>query len=148
MIQAAKQFNRHGERCQYRLNTATHLRAFPDSSFDLVYSCITLQHLPRRHTRAYLAEFLRVLHPQGLLVFQLPDRYHRSKDWLTYTIYGLFMRTLLRRTDVMEMHGIAREPILELVAASGGEVVLTEEDSMAGPKWLGWRYFVRRARRV
>ncbi|MBV8847099.1 MAG: class I SAM-dependent methyltransferase [Bryobacterales bacterium] len=144
MIEAARAYNQYGKRCRYVLNASSNLRAFSDGAFDLVYSCITLQHLPRRHIRAYLAELIRIVHPQGLLVFQLPDRYRNRKDWLTHTLYGFLMRTLLRRADVMEMHGISKKRVTALLRANGAEVLAIAEDSMAGPKWLGWRYYARR----
>jgi ubiquinone/menaquinone biosynthesis C-methylase UbiE len=40
-----------------------------------VYSALVLQHLPRVEAiRTFIAEFLRVLKPGGLLAFQLPTR--------------------------------------------------------------------------
>ena len=54
--------------------TEPDLTVFSDASFDLVASDIVLQHLPDRATvEGYLAEFVRVLKPGGLLVFQLPS---------------------------------------------------------------------------
>ncbi|HSF07771.1 MAG TPA: methyltransferase domain-containing protein, partial [Nitrospirales bacterium] len=48
------------------------LREFPHSSFDLVYSYVTFQHMPRPVFERYLGEIHRVLTPHGYLVFQLP----------------------------------------------------------------------------
>lgn len=48
------------------------LREFPHSSFDLVYSYVTFQHMPRPVFECYLGEIHRVLTPHGYLVFQLP----------------------------------------------------------------------------
>ena len=48
------------------------LREFPHSSFDLVYSYVTFQHMPRSVFERYLREIHRVLTPNGYLVFQLP----------------------------------------------------------------------------
>lgn len=48
------------------------LREFPHSSFDLVYSYVTFQHMPRPVFECYLGEIHRVLTPNGYLVFQLP----------------------------------------------------------------------------
>ena len=47
---------------------------FEDGRFDLVYSSIVLQHVPRRDwIEAYLREFVRVLRPGGAIVFTLPS---------------------------------------------------------------------------
>ncbi|HNP59997.1 MAG TPA: methyltransferase domain-containing protein [Nitrospirales bacterium] len=48
------------------------LLEFPHSSFDLVYSYVTFQHMPRPVFERYLREIHRVLTPKGYLVFQLP----------------------------------------------------------------------------
>ena len=48
------------------------LNPFPSNHFDLVYSYVTFQHMPRQVFERYLEEINRVLKPQGLLAFQLP----------------------------------------------------------------------------
>ncbi len=144
MLERAGRYNRHEDRCRYVLNTQNHLRVFDSASFDLVYSRITLQHLPARHIRSYLAEFTRVLRPQGLLVFQLPDRYRSLRIQMTHGLYRLVARRLLRRLDVMEMHGIPRDQVVALLKSKGAEVLAIEEDAAAGPDWLSWRYFATR----
>src|SRR5262245_195166 len=73
MIEAARQFNLHGERCHYHLNPASDLRLFRDDYFDFIYSNIVLQHMEPRYSQKYIQEFIRVLVPGGLLVFQLPS---------------------------------------------------------------------------
>jgi ubiquinone/menaquinone biosynthesis C-methylase UbiE len=72
MIERARQYNRHGERCQYYLNESDDLRLFADSSFDFVYSVIVLQHMAPRYSRKYIQEFFRVLTPGGIAMFQIP----------------------------------------------------------------------------
>jgi len=126
------------------LNAQNHLQAFPAACFDLVFSRITLQHLPRRHTRTYLAEFIRVLGPKGLLVFQLPDRYRKWRYRISHGLYRLVARGLLRRPDVMEMYGFPRERVVALLEAHGARVLGIEEDQAAGREWLGWRFFATR----
>jgi SAM-dependent methyltransferase len=54
-------------------NPRADLRAFPDRSFAFVYSRITLQHIAPAYTRGYLAEFVRVLVPGGVLSVQVPE---------------------------------------------------------------------------
>ena len=72
MIALAKKYNPYGDRCQFVVNELSTLFAFPDNHFDLIYSNIVLQHIPSRYTWNYLEDFLRVLAPGGILVFQLP----------------------------------------------------------------------------
>ncbi len=48
------------------------LREFKDQSFDLVYSYVTFQHMPRPVFEQYLGEINRILSPDGYLAMQLP----------------------------------------------------------------------------
>ena len=71
MIELARLHDRTG-RCRFVLNETDRLPGIASGTFDFVYSNIVLQHVEPRFTRRYLAEFVRVLRPGGLLVFQLP----------------------------------------------------------------------------
>lgn len=71
MLDAAAQYDTTG-RCQFHLNERGDLALFPDAHFDFVYTNIVLQHMEPRFSRAYIAEFFRVLRPGGVAVFQIP----------------------------------------------------------------------------
>lgn len=73
MVELAERYNRYGDRCRYHLNLETDLRLFPDGAFDLVYSSYVLQHVPPALARGYVREFVRVLAPGGVALFQLPE---------------------------------------------------------------------------
>lgn len=75
MIELARGYNTHGDRCEYLLNAHDDLRIFSDDFFDLVYSSIALQHIEPRYSTCYIREFARILRPGGLMVFQVPDRF-------------------------------------------------------------------------
>jgi len=79
MIALAERLNRVPGVVRYVRNAAPLLSAFPDGHFDFVYSDIVLQHLDPSEARAFVVEFLRVLRPGGLAVFQLPSR-RRAAD--------------------------------------------------------------------
>jgi SAM-dependent methyltransferase len=72
MIDLARNYNRYGDRCKYHLNQTDNLRAFEDESWDFIYSNLVLQHMKPAFGKNYIKEFLRVLSPNGVLVFQLP----------------------------------------------------------------------------
>ena len=78
MLETAQRHNRYPDRCQYHLNTAPDLSLFPDGTFDFVYTTLVLQHMAPQHSTRYVGELVRVLAPEGLLVFQLPSA--RSTD--------------------------------------------------------------------
>jgi SAM-dependent methyltransferase len=72
MIQRAEACNRHGDRARYVVNTREDLSLFAADTFEFVYSSIVLQHMEPRYALGYIREFIRVLRPGGLCVFQLP----------------------------------------------------------------------------
>jgi SAM-dependent methyltransferase len=72
MIELAEKYNRFGTKCHYHLNSVPNLSLFTDDSFDLIYSNLVLQHMHPKYSTAYIKEFVRVLAPGGLAVFQLP----------------------------------------------------------------------------
>jgi len=73
MVELAHQYNRFGSRCHYHLNVAHDLRLFAENTFDFVYSNIVLQHNKPVHSRRFIQEFLRILAPGGVVVFQIPS---------------------------------------------------------------------------
>jgi len=75
MISLAQELNKDPARCHYFVNQQEDLKLFRDKQFCFIYSIIVLQHLPPRLANKYLAEFVRILRPNGLLVFQLPSRF-------------------------------------------------------------------------
>jgi hypothetical protein len=124
-----------------------------------------LQHIEPRFVQGYLLEFLRILKPQGVLVFQLPseprdDGSRRAKPDIPASmperggIKGTLKRLLpapLRtaysrirnpRTPRMEMHSIKREEVIRLLEAHGALILDIRESDSAGPSWVDFRYFV------
>jgi SAM-dependent methyltransferase len=74
MIEPARRHRRPHDPVEFVVNTDQDLRRFPTSTFDFVHSCLVLQHIPPQLAVGYVAEFLRVTKPGGLVVFQLPAR--------------------------------------------------------------------------
>lgn len=62
----------HVEGVEFLVNQTDSLKSFADDSVDLVYSHIVLQHIPNEYQRRYIDEFLRILRPGGMVVFQIP----------------------------------------------------------------------------
>ncbi|MBD1905968.1 class I SAM-dependent methyltransferase [Funiculus sociatus GB2-A5] len=73
MIELARKYNRYGDKCQYYVNESDDLRLFKDNSFNFIYSKIVLQHIRPEYSKNYIKEFLRILTPGGLMVFQIPS---------------------------------------------------------------------------
>jgi SAM-dependent methyltransferase len=72
MITAAERFNRFGDRCRYHLNVEQDLSIFDDGAYDFIYSTYVLQHMHPTFARRYVEEFVRLLSPEGLALFQIP----------------------------------------------------------------------------
>jgi len=73
MIKLADEYNRHGARCHYIVNATDNLEVFADNTFDLIYTVIVLQHMRPEYSKRYIAELMRVLAPNGVLIFQIPS---------------------------------------------------------------------------
>lgn len=74
MIRLARTYNRYGDRCRYHVSRAGDLRMFEDNRFDLIYSNLVLQHIPPPYSTRYIRDFVRVLTPTGVAIFQVPTR--------------------------------------------------------------------------
>jgi len=73
MIQHANRLNDNPDRCRFLVNNRAELRIFPDNHFSFIYSNIVLQHIPPEFSKRYLREFVRILKPGGVLIFQVVD---------------------------------------------------------------------------
>lgn len=133
MVERAREFDRHGPRVRYVVNTRGDLAAFEDGRFDFVYSNITLQHVPPRHARTYVREFFRVSAPGGLAVFQMRNGPRVEPGSLRSWLYRLnreHLRHLLQRLrgrPPYEIHYMARSLVEETIREGGGEVVAVED---------------------
>jgi SAM-dependent methyltransferase len=146
MLELARRYNRHGERCQYVWNAGAKLGQFGDASIDLIYSRIVLQHIRPRLVRSYLREFLRVLAPGGLLYFQYPSRPVHPAGALVGRLQVALARMLglQRSSRLMYMNSIKRSRIEALLRRSGGRVLEVEENQDAGVEWVSLAYAVTR----
>lgn len=80
MIDLATRLNPFPGRVQYLLNEGSILKAVAAESMDFVYSDVVLQHIPPENARQYISEFLRVLLPGGVAVFQLTAERRSSAE--------------------------------------------------------------------
>jgi len=151
MVALARAHNRGRRKCEFVLNQTAGLSQFAESEFAFVYSFIALQHIPPRFTIAYLKEFLRVLAPGGVLVFQLPAEFRGTGLPATlfyrlyHALYRMFLYKIFRRDEAfMEIYWISKRNVIELIEAGGGELVDAEPSEAAGSQYPGFRYIVRR----
>ena len=153
---------RHAQRgrCRFELNVKTDLQRFSSGTFDFVLAWIVLQRMPPRLMRGYISEFLRVLAPGGLLVFQLPAEVDdarrdfceapvlggRLKRGIPIPVVRLYreMKYQIYRRFVphMEMYGMARGLVVEMVERRGGQVRDVRPNQSHGPRTPGFSYWI------
>jgi SAM-dependent methyltransferase len=140
MVDNATRFNADVPNVSFQVNARPDLRVLDDASFDLVNTRIVLQHLPDRAAiQGYLREFLRVLRPGGLLVFQLPSALPlalrlqpRRNVYLVLRRLGLRPRFLYWRLGLHpnRMVAIPKPEVVAFLESQGGNVldVVTRRD--------------------
>ena len=152
MIELANARNTHGDKVEYVLNTAGRLPMFAAGSIDFVYSNLVLQHMRPEFARGYIQEFMRVLAPGGLAVFQLPSHpvgtayaaRRAVRDRTPDVVIKTYHRVRFGSWRRAELHGVEDPRVIDLVQRNGGEVLAVKTDQGAGPRWVSRRYFVRK----
>ena len=155
MIELAGKYNRYHDKCRYHLCETDDLRLFADNCFDLIYTNITLQHMEPRYSKNYITEFLRILSPHGLLIFQLPGKPRIINETGTINLKGLILRlvpkSLLDATYFkakygsrprIEMYSIKRKEVVRFLEENRARIVDITQDRYAGDLWIGFRYCV------
>lgn len=77
------------------VNQTDSLSKFSDNSIGFIYSHIVLQHMPSQYQKRYIEEFLRILKPVGLAVFQIPIQLINLKEVKSKGLYS--PRRILKR---------------------------------------------------
>lgn len=148
MIAAANQLNADVANIEFRENAESNLASISDASVDFVFSHITLQHIPTPLAISYADEFLRILAPGGVAVFQFVDG---SDDSWRGRLFGRvsnrwlnpLRRLLWRRREVFEMHELPERALREALEAYPAlELLAAVDDRAAGKGWSGRRWSV------
>jgi SAM-dependent methyltransferase len=134
---------------EYHLNVNPDLRIFADGTFAFAASFIVLQHMPPQHALSYVREFVRVLAPGGVAVFQIPASYGRPTGLLDdrrlpprVRNAAVRWRGRIRRRAVMEMYPIRRRRVEREVEGAGGIVRAVLPDNLAGDLCVSVHYVV------
>lgn len=133
MLDRARELNAAHAALSFDHNLRGGLDDYPDGSFDAVFSNIVLQHLPGRPMmRRVVRDFVRVLRPGGLAMFQVPASLSwRSRIQLKRRLYGTLHRLGFRPETLQErwkltpvrMNALRPADVERNVAAAGGRVV-------------------------
>ena len=157
MIDKANIFNRFDDKCVYHLIDSDNLAIFPESSFDLIYSRLVLMHIPPKMIRNYLKEFVRILRPGGVLVFQIPTgpinpilriAPQGLIDWGFNVSRNIYRMISKESQDGWEMHWMPRTKVDKILRKGGGKLLWTEPDDVVEGKLETLDYFVTKIDRL
>jgi ubiquinone/menaquinone biosynthesis C-methylase UbiE len=135
--------------CTVVHNVSADLKIFPDASFDLVYSSLVLQHMPRVLAFAYLTEFVRVTRPGGAVVILVPERHKPTPGGAVYAltprhVTGLVQRTIFRYPAPMQMTTLPARRVRREVERWGAKLVASDPRSGVGQHWRMSCHFIAR----
>ena len=127
MLEQAHRLQAHLDNVRFVENAAPTLDFLAAASVDLVYSVITLHHMPASIQLGYIDEFLRVLAPGGVAVFQIASGYSRDLRGLAYRLLPNRLLAPLRRRVhasrvAAELHVLDAAAVEALVAARGKRI--------------------------
>lgn len=106
-----------------RYMRADSLAGLARNSYDLIYTNITLQHMPGWLQQQYLSEFYRLVHAHGAVVFELPD-----------------CPDIERVQHALAMSGASSDEVRDWVETAGGELLAIDRTESAGPSIPCYRY--------
>lgn len=152
MIQGARRYNRHGDRVTYWVNGADDLSIFPSHHFDFVYSALVLQHIHPQFSTRYMQEFVRILKPGGVGLFQMPE--HRltpvpsslrlvAKRVAPKPLVAAYRRLRYASAPALpefDMYDIPRDQVEALLRAAGAQMLAMQPDTDEAPPWLSYWY--------
>jgi 2-polyprenyl-3-methyl-5-hydroxy-6-metoxy-1,4-benzoquinol methylase len=105
MIHHAQETNPAPEIIRYFLNPRADLSLLNEFRYDFIYSREVLQHIPTRFQRIYLREFLRLLRPGGIAVFQTVATVGWRR-WLPNPVVELYRHLKHGSREFMPMYGL------------------------------------------
>jgi len=129
MITEALARNQHGDKVTYVRNERADLSFFADASFDFIYTEITLIHMEPRYSMAYIEEFFRIGRPGGLVIFHVvdPTPRQRIRDRIPRSLVYLGNRLRTIRKPMMEIYGVDRQAVEDIVLRANGRMIEVQE---------------------
>jgi SAM-dependent methyltransferase len=151
MIRLAEQYNPFPDRCRYLANNRSDLRVFANNYFDFIYSNIVFQHIPPDLTFEYIRDFIRILKPGGLIVYQmtteeLPIAGTKARN-VFRKLAPRFLRQAYKKAKfgtwaIKDMYCIPDKEMSRFVKENGGRILAALDDKMSLPRYKGKRYII------
>lgn len=135
--------------CTFLANDLPDLSIFGDGTFDLVYSSLVLQHMPRDLAAGYLREFVRILRPGGAIAIVVPQAHLRTPSGLVYSLapqplIGFLQRTFFGYRAAMQMHTLPAWRAARIVESAGARLIASDPRPGVGPHWHFACHFIAR----
>ncbi len=151
MLAKARAFNRAQGQCTFELLGPAGLSAFSDGVFDLIYSHLVLQHIPDRgEIESIIGEFVRILRPGGILVFQLPSAFPpirriqvRPRVFAVLRRMGVPAGVLYRLLHLhpIRMTGVAEERVSQILTGRGARILRVDRSLIGATKLQNRIYY-------
>jgi len=152
MINLANNENLFPDKCFYLVNQSDNLSTFKNNKFDLIYTVITLQHIPTQLSTKFIQEFIRVLKPDGVLIFQVPSEFKADVPFIRKLVWQLlqkfpdfavsFYRQKIKKTIPIEMYPINKSDVEKIINEANGKLIDINEDNLGGSNWVSYTYIV------
>ena len=149
MIELANAYNKYEDRVRYYINNKNSLEIFNDNTYDFIYSVEVFQHMHPRYQENYLRELLRILSPEGVLVFELPSEYVdlKQKIFFNFTfqdikfIHSLYWKNILKKPLFarMQYYCNPRTNVESFLLHNGAKHIYTVRNSR---KIISYNYFI------
>ncbi len=148
MIRLAQEFNHDIPNCHFVVNESERLEKLESCYFGFIYSSIVLQHIANEYAHKYIAELIRTLRPQGIFIFQVPEKFQGG--WVKQLRAKLALRSRIgsllgNKPFLMEMHCIKEQKILDLVQQHGAKVVDVQLTNSCDPAFSGNLQYLEQA---
>ncbi len=151
MVQKARELHQETQwpQLHFHHNEQSSLAFLPDNSFSLVYTTIVLQHISYPESANYIMEFLRVLTPGGVSIFQVPIEDIRTLSLLQRIKSTLKIKERLALLGIgdgfnMEMNPIPEKDIVNLINTHSGTLLEIYYTNHTDPAFNGEVTFIPR----
>lgn len=119
-----------------------------NSSVDLVYTTFVLQHLTQDEVDDCFREFARILHSEGLLIFQYPARPRWTLPGIAFFLLPTQLLTAIQRyilhyPGIMPMSWMAPAQVVRRTVACGLTILQYQVGPKYSPNWKDTWYFAK-----
>ncbi len=147
MLTQARELNAMHPNIRFVENARSDLRFLDGASVDLVYSAITLQHVPPALQAGYIAEFLRILKADGIAVIQIASGFSNGWHGLGYRLLPNRLLAPLRRwvhdsSAAAEIHVFDEKQVTEIAEAANRRILHVQDTGSAGRGFHGRLLFI------